>query len=52
MNSALAPPGALADLTAAFAQLSEATGIEFVDDGPTDEPASLSRRPFQPERFG
>ncbi|HEX6597267.1 MAG TPA: matrixin family metalloprotease, partial [Acidimicrobiales bacterium] len=52
VNSALAPPGALADLTAAFAQLSEATGIEFVDDGPTDEPASLSRRPFQPERYG
>lgn len=52
VNSALAPPGAMADLTAAFAQLSAATGIEFVNDGPTDEPASLSRRPFQPERYG
>jgi hypothetical protein len=52
VNSTLAPPGALADLDAAFEQLSRATGIEFVNDGPTDEPASLSRRAFQPERYG
>ncbi|MFP5317205.1 MAG: hypothetical protein ACLGI2_02800 [Acidimicrobiia bacterium] len=52
VNSALAPPGAVADLEEAFEQLSRATGIEFVNDGPTDEPASLVRRPFQPERYG
>lgn len=52
VNSALAPAGAVADLEDAFEQLSQATGIEFVNDGPTDEPATLSRRPFQPERYG
>ena len=52
VNTALAPPGAVADLEAAFRQLSEATGIEFVNDGPTTEPAALSRRPIQVDRYG
>ncbi|MGH9222514.1 MAG: matrixin family metalloprotease [Acidimicrobiales bacterium] len=51
-NSALAPAGALQDLEAAFAQLSQATGITFVNDGPTDEPALSGRPAIQAQRYG
>jgi hypothetical protein len=52
VNSRLAPPGALDDLEPAFAQLSAATGMTFVNDGPTDEPATPSRPPYIPARYG
>ena len=41
MNAAEAPPTGAADVREAFARLGAATGITFVDDGPTDE---VSRR--------
>lgn len=49
-NAALAPPTGVADVQEAFRQLSAATGIEFVDDGLTDE--TDRRRAFLPERYG
>jgi hypothetical protein len=52
VNSALAPPGALDDLQGAFRRIEAATGMTFVNDGPTDEPASVSRPRSQPERYG
>ena len=52
VNSALAPPGALEDLQEAFRRVEAATGLVFVDDGPTDEPASVNRARSQPERYG
>lgn len=36
----------------AVARVSEATGLAFVYDGETDEPADFERRLFQPERYG
>lgn len=50
-NATLAPPGALDDLEAAFAQLAQATGMTFVNEGPTDE-APLSGRPAYQPRYG
>jgi hypothetical protein len=38
INAALAPPGALDDLLEAIRRLEAATGLAFVNDGPTDEP--------------
>lgn len=52
VNSALAPPGALDDLRAAIAKVEEATGVTFVDDGATDEPAAVGRPLSQPRRYG
>lgn len=51
-NAALAPPGAVQDLEAAFAQLAQATGITFVNDGATDEPALSGRPAIQADRYG
>lgn len=36
----------------AIAAVSAATGLQFVDEGPTDEGPSDSRRAYQPERYG
>lgn len=36
----------------AVAEISAATGLKFVADGPTDEPPSSDRQPFQPDRYG
>jgi hypothetical protein len=36
----------------AFAQVSEATGLEFVYDGPTAEPPSVDRAKYLPDRYG
>lgn len=47
-----APAGGDAALTAAVAEVSEATGLRFVRDAPTDEPASDDREAYQPERYG
>jgi hypothetical protein len=39
-------------LPQAFANLSAATGLQFVDDGLTDEPPTAGRSNFLPERYG
>ena len=51
VNPAMAPSGGVADVQTAFDQLSAATGITFVNDGPTDEPASDRRGIYQPQRY-
>lgn len=46
-------PDGTADLiTAAVAEVSRATGLVFIDEGTTSEPASGNRSAFQPERYG
>ena len=52
LNAALAPPGGVEDVREAFARLSEATGIAFVEEGASDEQPVIARRPYQPERYG
>ena len=52
VNAAQAPPGALDDLGEAIRRVEAATGLMFVNDGATDEPASVSRARTQPERYG
>ncbi len=52
VNAAMAPPGALEDLREAIRRVEAATGLTFVDDGPTDEQAAVSRGRTQPERYG
>ena len=36
----------------AVTAMSEASGLRFVDDGPTDEPPTPDRDPYQPDRYG
>ena len=52
VNDTLAPPGAVDDVRGAIARVAEATGISFVDGGTTDEPLTLGRSAYQPERYG
>lgn len=52
VNVASAPPGSLALVQSAVRRISAATGLQFVDDGLTDEPAGGERESFQPERYG
>jgi hypothetical protein len=52
VNATLAPPGAVDDFRAAVRLLEQATGLSFVDDGPTDERYEISRQRSQPERYG
>jgi len=47
-----APPGGEQLVHEAFARLSEVTGLRFVHDGGTDEPATRDRELFQPARYG
>ncbi len=47
-----APEGGDALVHWAFRQISAATGLSFVDDGPTDEAPSTNRASFQPDRYG
>ena len=46
------PPGGAQLVREAFAELTAATGLRFVDDGRTTEPVSTSREPYQPARYG
>ncbi|MFV0457174.1 MAG: matrixin family metalloprotease [Actinomycetales bacterium] len=47
-----APDGAAQALQLAIAQVSSATGLQFIDDGISTEGTSASRELFQPERYG
>lgn len=47
-----APAGAQQLLQQAFARVSLATGLRFIDDGVTTEGPSPQRAPYQPERYG
>ena len=46
------PPGGAALLLEALAAVSAATGLQFVQDGSTDEAPTSTRSPYQPERYG
>lgn len=52
LNAALAPPGGVDDVRAAFARLTEATGISFVEEGSSDEVPVIARKAYQPDRYG
>jgi hypothetical protein len=52
LNPDGAPPNAMADLRAAFARVSAASGLAFRFEGMTDEVPDPRRPPFQPERYG
>ena len=52
VNAALAPPGAGRLVEDSIRTISEATGITFVNDGPTSEASSPTRAPYQKERYG
>jgi Matrixin len=52
VRSAQAPAGGAEVVAEALARLSEATGLRFVDDGPTDEVPSAERPSYQPDRYG
>lgn len=52
VNAALAPKGAEQLVENAIKTVSEATGIRFVNDGPTTEAPSQSRAPYQKEAYG
>ncbi|MGY2129426.1 matrixin family metalloprotease [Blastococcus sp. SYSU DS0617] len=47
-----APPGTEGLLEEAFSRVSAITGLQFVEEGPTDEQPSSDREPFQPDRYG
>ena len=47
-----APPNGAQLLSDAFTQLSTATGLRFVNDGPTDEAPTTDRRSYQKKRYG
>ena len=46
------PPSGPAAVAQAIASLSAATGLTFIDDGPTDEVPTGSREPYLPDRYG
>lgn len=52
VNAALAPEGAERLVEDAIRTMSRATGIRFVDDGPTAEAPSPSRVPYQQDAYG
>lgn len=52
VNLRAAPPGAEAVLREAIAAVSAITGLQFVDEGPTDEPVVEAREAHQPQRYG
>ncbi|MFJ5955225.1 matrixin family metalloprotease [Paenarthrobacter sp. NPDC092416] len=52
VNAAAAPEGTDALVTAAIANISEASGIQFVNDGTTDELPAEKREAYQPAKYG
>lgn len=52
VNSALAPKGAELLIEDAINTMSRATGIQFINDGPTAEEPSQSRAPYQKDVYG
>jgi hypothetical protein len=52
VNGRLAPEGAAGLVPLAVQAISRATGIQFVNDGATDEQPSDRRAPYQPEKYG
>ncbi|HET8879860.1 MAG TPA: matrixin family metalloprotease [Arthrobacter sp.] len=52
VNAVLAPAGAENLVEKAITTVSEATGITFVNDGPTTETPSQSRAPYQKDVYG
>lgn len=52
INPAGQPDGGARVIAAAFAELARATGLKFVDDGPTAEVFSSDREAYQPARYG
>ncbi|UXM92764.1 matrixin family metalloprotease [Paenarthrobacter sp. JL.01a] len=52
VNNATAPQGTDALLATAIANISAASGIQFVSDGTTDELPADKREPYQPNRYG
>lgn len=52
VNDVSAPPGTEGLLQTALANISAATGIQFVDDGKTDELPTEKREPYQPGKYG
>jgi hypothetical protein len=46
------PAGGAEVIAAAIARVSQVTGLQFVDDGPTDEASTRDRAIFQPARYG
>ncbi|WP_246078430.1 matrixin family metalloprotease [Modestobacter excelsi] len=47
-----APPGGETVIQSAVARMSQVTGLQFVDDGATDEDPTGQREAFQPDRYG
>ncbi|WP_172322341.1 matrixin family metalloprotease [Paenarthrobacter sp. CM16] len=52
VNNASAPAGSDALLETAIANVSAASGIQFVNDGTTDELPADRREPYQPAKYG
>lgn len=52
VNVALAPAGSEGIVADAIAKIAAATGLKFVDDGPTTENPSEKRKPYQPALYG
>lgn len=52
VNEATAPEGTDALLATAIANISAASGIQFVNDGSTDELPTGKREPYQPSKYG
>jgi hypothetical protein len=52
VNVSRAPAGSLEDVQQAISQVSAATGIVFVYDGPTTEVPQRNRAPYQPDVYG
>lgn len=48
----LAPPGSEHLILDAVAAVSEATGLQFINDGTTSEPPATDRAAYQPDRYG
>ncbi|KIS28714.1 peptidase M10A and M12B matrixin and adamalysin [Arthrobacter sp. SPG23] len=52
VNAGLAPAGAENLVEDAIGTISRATGIRFINDGPTAEAPAEERDPYQPETYG